>query len=54
MKALVRNEGEIVLEKYNISGIDWSTGAPLTNPDWFGGAYTLIDDYHSSEEESSE
>ena len=45
MKALIRNEGETVTEDMNISGIDWSTGAPLTNEAWYGGAYTLIDEY---------
>ena len=28
-----------------ILGIDWETGTPLTNPDWSGGPYTLVDDY---------
>ena len=28
-----------------ILGIDWETGAPLTNPEWYGGPYTLVDDY---------
>jgi len=45
MKALIRNEGETVLESYNTPGIDWNTGAPLTNPGWFGGAYILVNDY---------
>ena len=27
------------------SFIDWKTGAPLTNPDWFGGPYQLVDNY---------
>jgi hypothetical protein len=25
--------------------IDWITGTPLTNPDWAGGPYTLIENY---------
>lgn len=56
MKALIRHEGETVKETDNIIGINWSTGAPLTNPKWCGGPYTLIDDYHEPilEEESSE
>jgi len=54
MKALVRNPGETVTEDMKIPCINWSTGAPLTDPKWFGGPYTLIDDYHPSEEESSE
>lgn len=27
------------------SFICWKTGAPLTNPDWFGGPYVLVNDY---------
>lgn len=54
MKALIRNEGETVLENMSIKGIDWSTGAPLTDPDWPDGPYSLIADYHESEEEPSE
>ena len=45
MKALIRNKGETVTEDMNILGIDWKTGAPLTNPYWFGGSYTLVEDY---------
>lgn len=45
MKALIRNEGETVLERTGIEGIDWQTGAPLTNPDWCGGPYQLVEDY---------
>ena len=41
MKALIRHEGETVLETAGIEGIDWTTGAPLTNPSWAGGAYAL-------------
>ena len=44
-KALIRNEGETVTEDMNIPGIDWSTGYPLTNPKWFGGPYTLVQNY---------
>lgn len=43
MKALIRNTGETVLETDNIEGIDWTTGAPLTNPSWAGGAYAMCD-----------
>lgn len=55
MRALIRDEGETVTEKDGLGFIDWKTGAPLTNPDWCGGPYTLIDDYHEPivEEESS-
>ncbi len=45
MKALIRNEGETVLESDGILGIDWNTGAPLTNAKWFGGPYTLVKNY---------
>ncbi len=45
MKALIRGEGETVLEKDGIEGIDWSTGAPLTNEAWCGGPYTLVQNY---------
>ena len=45
MKALIRNPGETVTEDTSIEGIDWNTGAPLTNPVWAGGPYTLVNDY---------
>lgn len=45
MRALIRNEGETVTEKDGITGIDWSTGYPLTNPKWFGGPYALVQNY---------
>ena len=45
MKALIRNERETITEDMNIPCIDWKTGAPLTNPDWFGGPYQLVDNY---------
>ena len=45
MKALIRNEGETITEGMGIPCIDWDTGAPLTNPDWFGGPYRLVDNY---------
>ena len=45
MKALIRNVGETVVEYNNIPGIDWDTGAPLTNPEWYGGPYILVNDY---------
>jgi len=44
MKALIRNNGETVMETDGIVGIDWTTGAPLTNPAWAGGAYALCED----------
>lgn len=45
MKALVRSQGETVRESDGILGIDWTTGAPLTNPAWCGGPYTLVENY---------
>lgn len=45
MKALIRNKGETITEDMKIFGIDWETGAPLTNPYWCGGSYTLVKDY---------
>lgn len=45
MKALIRNEGETITEGMGIPCIDWGTGAPLTNANWFGGAYILVNDY---------
>lgn len=45
MKALIRNPGETVTEAMNMSGIDWTTGAPLTNAAWCGGPYILVNDY---------
>lgn len=45
MKALIRNENEIVVENSGVAGIDWNTGAPLTNAKWFGGPYTLVQNY---------
>ncbi len=45
VKALIRNPGETVTEDMGIPGIDWTNGAPLTNPGWSGGPYTLVNDY---------
>ena len=54
MKALIRNEGETVTESMEISGIDWQTGAPLTNPKWFGGPYQLVQNYVPPQEDEPE
>ena len=51
MKALIRHEGETVLDTDTIDGIDWTTGAPLTNPSWAGGAYALCADCPVSDPE---
>lgn len=45
MRALIRNEGETVTEADGIEGIDWNTGAPLTNEAWCGGPYVLVTNY---------
>lgn len=45
MKALIRESNETILESDGIVGIDWNTGAPLTNPSWAGGPYILVNDY---------
>ena len=45
MKALIRKPGETILENCNLAFIDWNTGYPLTNPKWFGGPYTLVQNY---------
>lgn len=45
MKALIRNDGETITEDMGHSFIDWKTGAPLTNHDWFDGSYVLVNDY---------
>ena len=45
MKALIRNKGETITEANGVEGIDWNTGAPLTNEAWSGGPYTLVQNY---------
>ena len=45
MKALIRNPGETVTESDGIEGIEWQTGAPLTNAAWCGGPYQLVQNY---------
>ena len=44
-KALIRNPGETVTEDDGLVFIDWNTGAPLTNREWSGGPYILVNDY---------
>ncbi len=51
MKALIRNKAETVFEDTGIDGIEWTTGAPLTNPSWAGGAYALCEDCPVSDPE---
>lgn len=45
MKALIRKKEEIVVDNGHVEGIDWDTGAPLTNPEWAGGPYTLVQNF---------
>ena len=45
MKALIRNPEETVTQDMGFMFINWTTGAPLTNPDWYGGPYILVNDY---------
>ena len=45
MRALIRNEGETVTEDMDVPCIDWNTGYPLTSEKWFGGPYTLMQNY---------
>lgn len=45
MKALLRRPGETITEDMCIAGIDWNTGAPLTNAVWAGGPYQLVENY---------
>lgn len=45
MKALIRDPGETVTQDMGLTFINWDTGAPLTNRDWFGGPYVLVNDY---------
>ena len=54
MRALIRNEGETVRETDGIEGIDWQTGAPLTNPVWAGGPYQLVQNYVPPTEDGPE
>ena len=45
MKALIRDKGETVTQDMGFTFINWQNGAPLTNPDWYGGPYQLVDNY---------
>ena len=51
MKALIRNKYETITENMGIPGINWNTGAPLTNREWSGGPYTLVNDYVQTADE---
>ena len=54
MRALMRNPGENVTEEDGIAGIDWNTGAPLTNAAWYGGPYQLVQNYVPPQEDAPE
>lgn len=54
MKALIRNNNEIITEDNGLPGIEWETGMPLTNPYWAGGPYTLVENYIPPDEEEEE
>ena len=54
MKALIRKAGETITESMMIEGIDWNTGAPLTNAAWCGGPYQLVQNYVPPAEDISE
>ena len=45
MKVLIRNKGETITEDMGIPCIDWKTGAPLTDTEWFDGPYKLVENY---------
>ena len=45
MKALIRHQDETVTQDMDLTFINWQNGAPLTNPDWYGGPYRLVDNY---------
>ena len=54
MKALIRNPGETITENMNISFIDWKTGYPLTSEKWFGGPYTMVQNYVPPQDDAPE
>ena len=54
MKALIRNEGETITEDMCIPCIEWDTGYPLTNAKWFGGPYTMVQNYVPPTEDKPE
>ena len=42
------------METDGIEGIDWNTGAPLTNEAWCGGPYQLVQNYVLPKEDEPE
>ncbi len=54
MKALIREKGETITEDMNIPCINWSNGYPLTGEKWFGGPYTLVQNYVPPQDDAHE
>ena len=54
MKALIREKNETVTEDMEIPGIEWNTGYPLTDPEWSGGPYTLVQNYIPPQDDGPE
>lgn len=44
MRALIRNKGETIIESDGLN-VDWNTGHPFTDQKYFGGPYTLVQNY---------
>ena len=51
MRALIRNKGETIIESDGIA-VDWNTGHPFTNQKYFGGPYTLVQNYVPPQEDT--
>ena len=54
MKALIRNPHETITEADDMKFIDWNTGYPLTSEKWFGGPYTLVQNYVPPQDDAPE
>lgn len=54
MKALIRHANETITENDGINGINWFDGMPLTNVDWCGGPYKLVQNYIPPHENAPE
>ena len=54
MKALIRNNGETILETDGIKCVEWTSGRPLTDADWCEGPYTLVQNYVPPQEDAPE
>ena len=53
MKALIR-DNDVVMECDGVDGIDWNTGQPMTNPEYCGGPYRLVQNYVRPQEVAHE